>query len=109
MVEILIAQLKQEDEDCENEFVFQGVVSSVFTFLSKNRKFFDVLERAYLPLDCFPRFQEHVQGHGAEKSTQIIVNNVYQCVIRPDPYKVAMMTITRILNILTPCCTKPSA
>ena len=56
MVKILIAQLKQEDEDCQDQFIFQGVVSSVFIFLGKNGKFLDVLQRAYLSLDGFPRF-----------------------------------------------------
>ena len=75
MVEILIADLKQEDEDCENQFIFQRIVSSVFIFLGKNGKFFNVLQHAYLFLDGFPRFQENVQSHTAEKSNQIIDNN----------------------------------
>ena len=56
MVEILIAELKQEDEDGENQFIFQGVVSPVLIFLGKNGKFLNVLQRAYFSLDGFPRF-----------------------------------------------------
>ena len=76
MVKVLIAELKQEDEDCENEFIFQGVVSPVFIFLGKNGKFFNVLQRAYLSLDCFPWLKEHVQSHAAEKSNKKVDNNV---------------------------------
>ena len=85
MVKILIAELKQEYEDCENQFIFQGVVSSVFIFLGKNGKFFNVLQRAYLSLDCFPRFEEHVQSHGAEKSNKIVDNNVCQSILHSYP------------------------
>ena len=56
MVEILIAELKQEDEDSENQFIFQGVVSPVLIFLGKYGKLLNVLQRAYLSLDGFLRF-----------------------------------------------------
>ena len=79
MVEILIADLKQEDEDCENKFIFQRVVSSVFIFLSKNGKFFNVLQHAYFFLDCFTRIKENVQSHAAEKSKQIIDLTIMFC------------------------------
>ena len=78
MIEILIADLKQEDEDCENKFIFQRVVSSVFIFLSKNGKFFNVLQHAYFFLDCFTRIKENVQSHAAEKSSQRYNNQFCQ-------------------------------
>ena len=50
-VEILVAELKQEDEASEDQFIFQGVVSPVFIFLGKNGKFFNVLQGANLSFD----------------------------------------------------------
>ena len=109
MVEILVAELKQADEETENELIFQGVMSPVLILLSKNGKLLNVLQHADLSLNCLPRLQENVQGHAAEKSNQITGNDVYQIVLQSYPYREAMMTITRMLNIQTPCFMRPSA
>ena len=42
MVEVLVAELEEEDEKGEDELIFQGVVSPVFIFLGKNGKFLNV-------------------------------------------------------------------
>ena len=86
MVEILIADLKQEDEDCENKFIFQRVVSSVFIFLGKDGKFFNVLQHAYFFLDCFTRIKENVQSHAAEKSSQRNNNQFCPSFIHSNSY-----------------------
>ena len=54
MVEVLVAELEEEDEKGEDELIFQGVVSPVFIFLGKNGKFLNVLQRADLSFDGFP-------------------------------------------------------
>ena len=82
MVEVLVAELKQEDQDCEDQFVFQGVFSPVFILLGKNGELLNVLQHADLSLNCLPRLHENVQSHTAEKSNKITKNDVCQSVVK---------------------------
>ena len=79
----MVAELKQADEDGEDQFVFQGVVSPVFILLGKNRKLLNILQHADLSLNCLPRFKKNVQSHTTEKSNQITENDVRQSVVKP--------------------------